>query len=58
MSQDVNKLPKETLYGCSIAGFCYPNPSGGFKTYDECYNNTTCKAKRLTYEEKTNIRYK
>lgn len=58
MGQSPDSLPKDTLYGCTKMGYCAPNPSGGFKTYDECLNDSSCKATRIIYEEKTSIRYR
>ncbi len=58
MGQSLGSLPVETLYGCSKAGYCVPNPSGGFKSYDECNNDSTCKLVRMDYEEKITTRYR
>jgi hypothetical protein len=58
MGQSPGSLPKDTLYGCTKFGYCTPNPSGGFKSYDECLNDSSCKLVRTNYEEKTTMRYR
>ena len=57
MGKNINDLPKETMYGCSAIGACVPNPSGKFSSYEDCYNDATCKMNLVLYREKTNIRY-